>query len=57
VVVLDEPTTGVDEHSCLHLERLLQQKKGTTLVCTSSARLALKLATRIVLIAGGQVLF
>ena len=57
MVVLDEPTAGLEEPLCLSIETLLGQAKGTLLVSTSSAKLALRVADRIVLMSQGQILF
>lgn len=57
LVVLDEPTTGLGESFSLHLENSLKKRKPTTMFSTSSAKLALNVADRIVLMAEGQVLF
>ncbi|KAK3720524.1 hypothetical protein RRG08_058411 [Elysia crispata] len=57
VIVLDEPTQGMGETSSMRMTGLLRRMRATTVVCTSSASLALQIAARVVLLVQGQVLF
>ena len=59
VLLLDEPTAGLDHHAEVHLVRLLRKlgEAGSTLVFTThSAELSLELASHVALFAGGRVI-
>ncbi|RUS78239.1 hypothetical protein EGW08_014008, partial [Elysia chlorotica] len=57
VLVVDEPTADIDDTWGKQIEALLRRMRGTILLCTTSASLALQLANRIVVLAEGHVLF
>ena len=59
VLLLDEPTAGLDHHAEVHLVRLLRKlgEAGSTLVFTThSAELSLALASHVALFVGGRVI-
>ena len=59
VLLLDEPTAGLDHHAEVHLVRLLRKlgEAGSTLVFTThSAELSLELASHVALFVGGRVI-
>ena len=60
VLLLDEPTAGLDVQASLELEKLilrLNRERGTSVIFTShSVRLATKLAQRIVTMADGRLI-
>ncbi|GFN84552.1 hypothetical protein PoB_001105800, partial [Plakobranchus ocellatus] len=56
-VVIDEPFAGLSKYAAGMMESTIEEKFGTTLICTRSVRSALQVADRLVLLSQGTVVF